>query len=306
MSGSLVMAAALPEAFGPRGLGFAGAYVAVHLIRGLILVPALRGHQAQRRAAGVLLWFVASAVPWIVGAVFPEGPLRAALWTLAIAIDYTGAILFYPAPWIRRTGPQWPVVAAYLSERYRQFFIIALGELILVTGITFSGRYFAGASTSAAFAVAFVTTVLLWRIYIFRAGELLSSAIGAAADQGHLVRQALLAHVLMVAGIVAIATGYELVITHPTGQIDPAWVGVIFGGPVLFLAGRALFEYAVFARVSRSRLVGVLVLAGTSPAMVYLSPLVAAITSAVVLAGVATADTLRARGRPLEPPSPAR
>ncbi|MGC5017145.1 low temperature requirement protein A [Micromonospora sp. DT47] len=33
-----------------------------------------------------------------------------------------------------------PNVAEHLSERYRQFFIIALGELILVTGLALRGR----------------------------------------------------------------------------------------------------------------------------------------------------------------------
>jgi len=306
MFGALVMAVAVPEAFGARALGFAGAYVAIHIGRHLVLVPALRGHKAQRRSAGVLLWFAVSAVPWIVGTTFPESPTRGVLWTLAIAIDFTGAMLLWPTPWVRSMTSEWPVVAEYLSERYRQFFTIALGELILVTGITYSGKYLAGGGHTAAFGVAFVTTALLWRIYIHRAGELLPGAIAAALQPGRLVRRAILAHLLMVAGIVAIAVGYELVIKHPFGHTDSAWIGVILGGPVLFLAGLALFEYAVFARVSRSRLIGALVLAGISPAMVLLPLLAVAITAAVVLAGIVTSDELRAKGRPPELPSPPR
>ncbi|MBQ0893997.1 low temperature requirement protein A [Micromonospora sp. U56] len=305
MFGALVMAVAVPEAFGARALGFAGVYVAIHIGRQLVLVPALRGHKAQRRSAGVLLWFAVSAVPWIVGTTFPESPTRGVLWTLAIAIDLAGAMLLWPTPWVRRTASQWPVVAEYLSERYRQFLVIALGELILVTGITYSTKYLPGGH-AAAFGVAFATTALLWRIYMYRAGDLLPDAIAVAPDPRQLVRRAILAHLLMVIGIVAVAVGYELVIEHPFGRTDSAWIGVILGGPVLFLAGRALFEYAVFARVSRSRLIGALVLAGISPAMILLPPLAVAITAAVVLAGIATSDGLRAKGRPPEPPSPPR
>jgi low temperature requirement protein LtrA len=73
----------------------------------------------------------------------------------------------------------------------------------------------------------------------------------------------------MVAGVVAISVGDELVITHPAGHMQPAWIAVILGGPALFLAGRAVLEYAVFGRVSVDRVIGILVLAAVSPAMVF-------------------------------------
>jgi low temperature requirement protein LtrA len=44
MFGGLLMAAAVPEAFGAHAVVFAGAYVAVHIGRGLVLLSALRGH----------------------------------------------------------------------------------------------------------------------------------------------------------------------------------------------------------------------------------------------------------------------
>ncbi|MDH6461095.1 low temperature requirement protein LtrA [Micromonospora sp. A200] len=109
---------------------------------------------------------------------------------------------------------------------------------------------------------------------------------------------------IMVAGVVVTSVGVELVIAHPLGHPQPAWVAVILGGPVLFLAGRAGFEYAVFSRVSLDRPIGVLVLAALTPAMLFVSPLLAALAATAVLAGVAIADAARAKGRPLEPPSP--
>jgi low temperature requirement protein LtrA len=169
-------------------------------------------------------------------------------------------------------------------------------------GFAFSGGGFETGRT-AAFVVSFATTVLLWRIYIYRAGELLPAAIAAARDPGRLARSASFAHLLMVAGVVAIAVGYELVITHPFGHTDTAWIAVILGGPALFLVGRAIFEHAVFARVSRSRLIGLVVLTAIAPAMVLVPPLVVAVAAALVLVGIAVTDAARARGRPPEPPS---
>lgn len=305
MLGALIMAVAVPRAFGDRSLAFAGAYVAVHIIRGLVIVPMLRGHEAQRRAGGVFFWFLVSAVPWIVGAIV-SGPARGVSWTLAIAIDCAALLLFYPAPWTRPAQRQWPVLAEYLSERYRQFFIIALGELILTTGSAYSDTSFRQGGAAAAFAVAFVTTVLLFRVYLFKAGQLLPEAIRVSVGPARLVREAFLAHVLMVAGIVAVAVGFEIVIDHPFGRTDAAWIFVIIGGPILFLVGRALAEHAVFNRVSRSRSIGALVLVGVAPAMVFLPPLAAAVAAAVVLGCIAIADTMRARENPPERPHPHR
>ncbi|MEK8104079.1 low temperature requirement protein A [Micromonospora sp. M12] len=294
MLGALVMAVAVPQAFGDRSLAFAGAYVAVHIIRGLIIVPMLRGHEAQRRAAGVFFWFTLSAIPWIAGAIATD-LARGLLWTLAIAIDGAALLLLYPAPWIRPTQQQWPVLAEYLSERYRQFFIIALGELILTTGSAYSDTSFRHVGPATAFAVAFITTVLLFRVYLFRAGQLLPEAIRAVAEPAQLIRQAFLAHVLMVAGIVAVAVGYEIVIEHPFGHTDGAWILVVLGGPMLFLIGRALVEHAVFDRVSHSRIIGAFALAVASPIMIFLPPLAVAVTAVAVLAGIAATDAVHAR-----------
>ncbi|GAB3184022.1 low temperature requirement A protein (LtrA) [Micromonospora palomenae] len=109
----------------------------------------------------------------------------------------------------------------------------------------------------------------------------------------------------MMAGIVATAVGRELVIDHPFDHAEPAWLGVILGGPALFLIGRSLFEYVEFSRVSRSRLIGLLALVAGAPALAAAPPLGAAIAAAAVLVLIAGADAARARGRPPEPPSPA-
>ncbi|WBB69553.1 low temperature requirement protein A [Micromonospora sp. WMMD812] len=301
--GSLVVAVALPDAFGEQGLVFAGAYLAVNMGRGLVLVIALRHRELKRTAGRALFWYGLSAVPWIAGAL-SHGTTRGALWMLAIALDYAAYALHFPAPGLGRT-PKWalPTVAEHLAERYQQIFIIALGELILVTGLTLRGTGFTP-DTSAAFVVAIATTTLLWRIYIHRAGALTAEAIAAAREPAHLAASTIRAHLVMVAGVVLTAISTEIVIEHPLGRTPPAWIAVILGGPALFLVGRAGFEHAVFARVSRDRPIGVLVLAALAPAMLHAPPIMVAIAATAVLAGIAIADTARAHRRPPELPSP--
>jgi low temperature requirement protein LtrA len=299
--GALLMAIELPQAFGNRGLAFAGAYVAIHIGRGLVLVPALRGHEAQRRGAGVLLWFTVSAIPWIAGAIVSDGP-RAALWALAVAIDYTGAMLLWPAPWGAR--PRWPVSAEYLSERYQQFFMVALGTLLLIAGTTYSAKYLGDyGSHTAALLVSIATTMLLWRTYLYRAGERLSAAISAAPAPGRTVRRAILAHLLMVVGILAIAAGQGIVIEHPLGHTDPVWLAFIVGGPALFIVGRKSFEHTVFARTSSQWLIGLLVLVALAPVMRLVPPLSVASIAMAVLLCIAVADAALSRHRPSGLPS---
>ncbi|MEH0981814.1 low temperature requirement protein A [Micromonospora sp. CPCC 205556] len=305
MFATLLMAAAVPEAFGEQGLIFAGIYVTTQIGRNAGAALLLRGHEGQRAFLRQLFWFGVSAVPWIAGAVTHD-TARAVLWALAVTVEYVSVSLGLPTPRLGRASPrraEFGIYGEHAAERFRLLFLIALGELILISGLTFSrGRF--EPERVAAVAIAFATTVLLWRIYIHRAGGLLAEVIDADPDPHRAVIPAIYAHLFMVAGIVAIAVGDELVIEHPFGHTKPAWVIVILGGPALFLVGRGMFEYEVFGRVSRSRPIGVLVLAALSPAASILPPLLVAVAPALVLAAIAASDAARARGRPPEPPSP--
>ncbi|WP_309244516.1 low temperature requirement protein A [Micromonospora parastrephiae] len=304
MFGALLMTTAIPEAFNARGLVFAGTYVAIHLGRGLFLMPAVRREpQTQRRAARIFVWFAVSAIPWIIGA-FVSGDGRMLCWAIALAIDYVGFRLAYPVPGLGVVPEkQRNVTAEHLSERYQQFFIIALGDAILTIGTMFSMEH-NEAENIVAFAAAFLTTLLLWRIYVHKSGQLLPQAIQAAQSPGRFLFSAPYTHLLMIAGVVTAASGFDLVLHEPTGRTPPAWVAVILGGPALFLAGRASFEYEVFSRVSWSRPVGVLALLGIAPVVLLLPPLYASIGAMLVLAGVAYADFRRSHGKPPEKPVP--
>jgi hypothetical protein len=148
-----------------------------------------------------------------------------------VAVDYTGFAIGWPTPMLGRSPrSEWEVAAEHLTERCRQFFIIALGELILITVVTLGGDGFT-ADHTAAFAVSITTTVLFWRIYLSPTGELLTEAIEVSADRLRPALSATLAHLIMVAGIVATAVGAQRVIAHPHRHTPPGWIAVILGGP---------------------------------------------------------------------------
>src|SRR6266496_1245169 len=91
MLGSLLMAVAIPDAFGDRALLFAGSYVAIQLGRHTFLtVAAAEPRTIERQRAGaILVWFLAAGALWIAGGI-ATGSGRTALWLAALAIDYAG------------------------------------------------------------------------------------------------------------------------------------------------------------------------------------------------------------------------
>ncbi|WP_328851292.1 low temperature requirement protein A [Micromonospora globbae] len=303
MLGTILIGGTLPDAFSDRALVFAGAYVAIHLGRGLFLIATLHTRTTRLHPSQFVFWFLVSAAPWLAGGLV-AGPARGLLWTAALTIDYGSAWLRYPTPRLGRVPTsEYTVAADHLAERYQQFFTLALGDLILVTTITYADSDMTAGRT-AALLLAFAATVLLWQVYVHRAGALLKATIESSRDPGRFVRSAPNTHLLMVAGVVAASAGFEVVIAHPTDHSTPWQAGVILGGPALFLAGRARFEYEVFSRVSPSRLVALLALIVAGPALVLAPALLAGLTATLVLAGVAIADSIRARGAPPEQPAP--
>jgi low temperature requirement protein LtrA len=168
--------------------------------------------------------------------------------------------------------------------------ILALGESILVTGANF-GELPSSTQTVAAFIVAFIGSVALWWIYFDRAEEAGRRVISAASDPGRIgVSAYTYFHIPMVAGIIAAAGADELTIAHPTDEATVATTALILGGPALYLVGNAMFKWALWDRLPRSRLVAICALAALVPLAVVSSALTLLVAAALVLVVVALWD----------------
>lgn len=305
MLATLIMSATLPFAFRHyhRGLIFAWTYVAIQVLRHLWLVLLGGNRWAQLVSVRVLFWAGLSAPLWIAGA-FGHAA-REPLWTAAVALDYTGGLLDFPTPRLGRAGLRGHKVAgAHLVERYKQVLIVAFGETILASGIQFTPYGFQPART-AALIVSFTISVLLARIYIFRAGALLPEAIAATKAPAYIGELASYAHLTMAAGIVVTGVGDKTIIAHPLGHADLARILVITGGSALFLAGRAALDYATFSYVSRTRPAGIILLAAAVPITRTLPVIGVAAVTATVLAGIAITNWIVWWRNPRAPLPPA-
>ena len=117
--------------------------------------------------------------------------------------------------------------------------IIALGESVVLAGATASAT---GLSVDvvAALLLAFLSSTALWWLYFDQvAGTVLKRIRAASAEERGQIGRDIYTylHLPLVAGIVLVAVGDELVIAHPTDDLHDAGALVALGGLVLFLGG---------------------------------------------------------------------
>ena len=299
MLASLLMAVAIPEAFGGRALLFAGSYVAIQVGRHAFLTfaSAAAGTIERERAGRILTWFVAAGALWIAGGL-ADGSTRAALWLAALAIDYTAPLVLY---WIpgrpRLTGATWEVETAHFAERFQLFMIIALGESIVVTGATTAGLEL-DTATVAAFSVAFLGSAAMWWLYFDYVAQIAQRRLEGARNRTRLARDGYTyIHVVMVAGIIVTAVGDELVIAHPTSELPGNEVAAVVAGPAIYLLGHALFRLRMAGSVSWKRLAGALACVAVGALGTAAPALVLAVLVVVVLVAVIGAERIAAARR---------
>ncbi|MBC7592071.1 MAG: low temperature requirement protein A, partial [Salinibacterium sp.] len=104
------------------------------------------------------------------------------------------------------------------------------------------------------------------------------------------------------AGIVLVAVGDELVLSHADDPLDPVTAAVVFGGPALYILGNVLFKRSVGYRWLKSHIIGILVLIALfllTTALGGLTPLIATwLSNSVMLVVVIAEEVAHRRSRP--------
>ena len=293
---SLVMSAALPGAFGSRGLIVAGAYVLMQVGRSAFVAIAGRGQRVDRIFTRVTLWSVASGCVWVAGA-FVAGHARELVWLAAFGVDLLGdRVGFYTPGMGRTTSEEWTIAGGHFAERCQAFIIIALGESIVVIGQALSVRQHVTAAAVAAFITAFAGSVALWWIYFDRSAEDGARVIAASPDPGALANSAYhLIHPVMVGGIIVAATADQEVLARPGAVGRVATSCLVIGGAALFLAGHVLFKRVIWGVISWPRAVAIAVLLLLLPVAPHITALALSIVVVLVLLAVAVSDRVLSR-----------
>jgi low temperature requirement protein LtrA len=240
MAAMLVVALAVPGAFETDAVLFAVAYLIVRLLH--LLLYAIAGKR-DPDLLGAVLRFMPSATlapAIILAAGFVDGRAQAALWVVALAVDYLGALI--------GRGAGWRVSPAHFAERHGLIVIIALGESIIAIGVGAAGVSLTPGILSAA-VLGIAAIAALWWAYFdviaVQAQRQLSETSGATLAR--LARDCYsYLHLPMIAGIVLFALGLKETIE----QVDEPLATI----PAVALCG-GLAVYFLTHVVLRVRLV---------------------------------------------------
>lgn len=123
MLASLLMAIAIPQAFGDKALLFAASYVAIQVGRHsfLTFAAAARGTIERQRAGRILTWFAVAGVFWIAGAL-ADASTRTVLWLAALALDYGAPLVTFWLPGRPPLSPEaWEVGTEHFASGFSSY-----------------------------------------------------------------------------------------------------------------------------------------------------------------------------------------
>jgi low temperature requirement protein LtrA len=302
MFASLLMSVAIADAFGDRAWLFVTGYLLLQIGRAGFLIVALRGRPLGEHYVNDMVWEVLSGGLWVAGAI-ADDDTRLLLWGLAVASTYIGVSTLH---WLPGRGARVDlghsqVAGEHLIERFRLFFLIALGETVLTTATAFTEEPFE-LERLFALAISFTGTVALWWLYFQRAERIGVELVDAAEDAGTLGWWGTLTLTLIVLALVGIAVGDELAIAHPGDDATLGFTILTFGGPALFLLAQVFFLHKAIGHVPRSRPLALAALAILAVATAPLTLIAGIAASSAVLVALAIGDTrVTARGLVREP-----
>ncbi|HTH99230.1 MAG TPA: low temperature requirement protein A [Stellaceae bacterium] len=245
----LLLATAIPDAFGDHAWLFAGTYVAMQLGRSLFMLWALASEAPRHRRnfQRITLWLAVSGALWLLGAALPE--LRAPGWIAALIIEYLGPSQGFFVPGLGRSATQdWDVEGGHMAERCALFVIIALGESLVDMGEAFIDLP-SSLTAYQGLGAGFLASIAMWWLYFDTGAERGSQIIAKSEDPGRLARLAYTyLHLPIIAGIIVDAVADALALDHPAEAVGNAMVATMLGGPAIYVLGLICFKMVMQRR----------------------------------------------------------
>jgi low temperature requirement protein LtrA len=289
MAAMLVVALAVPGAFGDDAVLFGAVYLLVRVLH-LVLSAIVARDDPDR--LGAIVRFAPTATfgaMLLLVAGLLEGDARIVVWVVALAIDYLGPVVI-------GVGQGWQVAPEHFAERHGLIILIALGESIIAIGV--GAGFELDTSVIVAATLGIVVVSALWWLY-FDVAAIFARRRLMQARGLELHRLALHSfsylHLPMVAGIVLFALGLKTTIDHVGEALDTVPAVGLCGGAALYLLGHIAFLFRTTGRVFRRRTVGAIALLALVPAAVAIPALAALGLVSAVCSLVVAYEVLRYR-----------
>ncbi len=234
MAGFLIVALAIPHAFGDSGVVFGLGYLVVTVVHtGMFLQTS---EESALRALGRLGPFNAISALLLLLAGFTDGAVRWTLWSASFVLHWITPY-FIPV-----SG--FSIRAAHFVERHGLIILIALGESVVALGMGLAGRDLRpgfiltsvlGLSVAAA----------LWWLYFDGEDERAERAI-RGADRARSPWLALYAFgyafFVILGGIIVLAAGVKLAIVRSAQPVPAPAAWFLAGGVATYVVGLAWFR----------------------------------------------------------------
>jgi low temperature requirement protein LtrA len=261
MGALLVVALAVPDAFGDLGLMFAIAYGFVRVAHLVLFVLASQDAPDLRYSVTALAVSSLIGITLLTTASFLDGFAQGAMWALAILIDFGGPAIFGVAGW--------KLVPAHFAERHGLIIILALGESIVVLGVGADVGTSAPVLTAAVLGVALASA--LWWVYFDVVALVTERRLTRAAEgreRNALARDSYsYLHFPMAAGIVLVAVGLENTLHHVDEPLSRVAAFALLGGVALYLLAHVALRLRNAHSVNWQRLGLAVLLVAAVPAV---------------------------------------
>jgi low temperature requirement protein LtrA len=259
MAAMVLVALAVPGAFDEHALLFALAYLVMRVAHLALWWVASSDDPDVHVAVGRLVPTAVTGPLLIVAASLFDGTLQAALWIVALALDYGG-------PYVRGVAG-YRVHATHFAERFSLIIIIVLGESIVAIGVG-AGDESLDTAIGAAAVLALLTSAALWWAYFDVVADLAAQRLAELHGEARnrLARDAFAyLHLPLIAGIELFALGVEQVVGHTDEALKTEAATALFGGVALYLIAHVAFKLRATGSFGPARLVAALLCVACIP-----------------------------------------
>jgi low temperature requirement protein LtrA len=283
MAGFLLMALAIPEAFGEYGWLFGISYLVVNVVHSVLFWQA--GPDARVAMRVITPMNILAALLVLAGGFLPE-PYRHLCWIAApiiqIATGYLNRIEMHS------------IAAGHFVERHGLVVIIAIGESIIAIGLGFADVHLGVGAILTAVAGLCIAYYLWW--YYFAGDDSHAEHVLAhLTDPFRRARLALnawgYAHYPMLLGIVVLSVGIKKTVGLAFEELHWAYAITLGGGVALYVLGHAWFLHLLRLRGVVHRLAAAALILATIPLGHWLA-IAQLIAIPIIMASVAIVEDL--------------